>query len=165
MSLFHSSTCVLTTTICVGLTTGCTTGIVSKPLFSSENKVSDGLTYYLRSSSIKLTATYKLKSCVKPEAQLEGLTLSDLTTKDGRDGAVFAIDTKELATENKVFDTVIGLQDSFIKSINYKSTDKTGELMKNIATIAVKLPLAVPGTTLNVFVFFVFGFSCLLVSS
>src|SRR3569833_958987 len=129
MSLFHSSTCVLTTTICVGLTTGCTTGIVSKPLFSSENKVSDGLTYYLRSSSIKLTATYKLKSCVKPEAQLEGLTLTDLTTKDGRDGAVIAIDTKELATGCIVFDSVIGLLDGFIICFFYLSSDLIGELM------------------------------------
>src|SRR3569833_1784452 len=149
MSLFHSSTCVLTTTICVGLTTGCTTGIVSKPLFSSENKVSDGLTYYLRSSSIKLTATYKLKSCVKPEAQLEGLTLSDLTTKDGRDGAVFAIDTKELAAGRKVFFTVICLHKVFINSINKKTTDKTGELMKYIASIAVKQPQTETNTTLN----------------
>lgn len=160
MKVFHNVPRVLGATVCLGLMAGCTTGIVSNPLSSSVAKVSDGLTYHLRSSAIKLSATYRLTDCKTPTAQLEGLTLSELTTKDGREGAVFTIDTKELAAGSKVFDTTISLQDGFIKSVNYKATDKTGEIIKDIATLAVKLPIAASIMALTPGEFTDAGFAC-----
>lgn len=127
---------------------GCTTGLVSSPLSTSNDgdPPSEGLVYHLRQSTIKVDATYRLTQCgVNPTFELRGLTISSGSTKDPQLGATFVIDTAELASGSKVTNAIINTSDGLIKDVSYDAVDKTGEIIKELAKIPVSVATARAG--------------------